>query len=63
MGIVNIAKRVPELIEDASNELPGSFRLLINRLMDHWKGLDAQVDEMQAQVVAWHRASATSVKL
>jgi transposase len=32
VGIVNIAKRVPELIEDASNELPGSFRLLIDRL-------------------------------
>ncbi len=63
VGIVNVAKRVPELIEDASNELPGSFRLLIDRLMDHLKELDAQVDEMQAQVVAWHRASATSVKL
>ncbi len=63
VGIVNIAKRVPELIEDASNELPGSFRLLIDRLMDHLKELDTQVDEMEAQVVAWHRASATSVKL
>src|ERR1035441_11124604 len=28
-GIAHIAKRVPELIEDASNELPGSFRLLV----------------------------------
>lgn len=63
VGIVNIAKRVPELIEDASNELPGSFRLLIDRLMDHLKELDRQVDEMQAQVVAWHRANAVSVKL
>ena len=27
-GISHIANRVPELIEDASNELPGSFRLL-----------------------------------
>lgn len=63
VGIVNIAKRVPELIEDASNELPGAFRLLIDRLMDHLKELDAQVDEMEAQVVAWHRANAVSVKL
>ena len=28
-GIAHIAKRVPELLEDASNELPGSFRQLI----------------------------------
>lgn len=31
-GIGHIAERVPELIEDASNELPGMFRLLIQRL-------------------------------
>ena len=31
--------------------------------MDHLKELDRQVDEMEAQVVAWQRASATSVKL
>jgi transposase len=49
VGIVNIAK----------HELPGAFRLLI----DHLKELDAQVDEMQAQVVAWHCASAVSVRL
>ena len=33
-GIAHIAKRVPELIEDATNELPGSFRLLMQRLLD-----------------------------
>src|SRR5476651_1822086 len=33
-GIANLAKQVPELIEDASNELTGSFRLLVERLMD-----------------------------
>lgn len=31
-GIAHIAQRVSELIEDATNELPGSFRLLIKRL-------------------------------
>ena len=33
-GIGYIATRVPELIEDASNELPGSFRILVQRLLD-----------------------------
>ena len=28
-GINNIGSRVPELLEDASNELPGSFRVLV----------------------------------
>lgn len=39
-GIGHIAKRVPEIIEDGANELLGSFRLLIQRLVDHLKELD-----------------------
>jgi transposase len=62
-GITNIAKRVPELIEDASNDLPGSFRLLVQRLMDHLNELDKQLDELEAQIKAWHRESAASCKL
>lgn len=62
-GIGHIANRVPQLIEDASNELPGSFRLLVQRLLDHLKELDAQVDELESQIVKWHRQSATSSKL
>ena len=59
-GIANIAKRVPELIEDASNELTGSFRLLVDRLMGHLKELDRQVGELETQIKAWHRASDAS---
>ena len=62
-GIANIAKRVPELIEDASNELTGSFRLLVDRLMDHLKELDKQVGELEVQIKTWHRASDASCKL
>ena len=62
-GIGHIANRVPELIEDASNELPGSFRLLVQRLLDHLKELDRQVDELEAQIVKWHRQSDASRKL
>ena len=56
-GIAHIAKRVPELIEDASNELTGSFRLL-----DHLKELDKQVGEIEVQIKTWHRASDASCK-
>lgn len=62
-GISNIASRVPELIEDASNELPGAFRVLVQRLLDHLKELDRQVDELEAQIQSWHRNSDLSTKI
>lgn len=62
-GIGHIATRVPELLEDASNELPGAFRLLAQRLLDHLKELDTQVEELEAQIVKWHRQSDASSKL
>lgn len=62
-GISHISNRVPELIEDASNELPGSFRLLVQRMLDHLKELDLQVDELELQIVKWHRQSDASSKL
>ena len=33
-GIAHIALRVPDLIEDATNDLPGAFRQLIERLLE-----------------------------
>ncbi len=62
-GIGYIASRVPDLIEDASNDLPGTFRMLVQRLLDHLKELDRQVDELEAQIQAWHRSSELSCKL
>jgi transposase len=62
-GITNVRKRVPELIENASNELPAAFRNLVDRLLGHLKELDCQVDELEAQIKAWHRSSELSLKL
>lgn len=62
-GLSHIAKRVPELNEDAGNELPGVFRLLVQRLLDHLKELDRQVHEIEDQIVAWHRDSEDSCRL
>src|SRR5678815_194493 len=44
-GISHIAKRVPSLLEDASNLLPGSFHRLIARLTEHLKELNMLVEE------------------
>jgi transposase len=62
-GIINVAKRVPEILEDASNELPMPFRHLIDRLTKHLKELDRQVKEFERQIIAWHRSSELSRKL
>jgi transposase len=62
-GICNVTKRVPELLEDASNELPVPFRHLIDRLTEHLKELDRQVKDFEKQIIAWHRSSELSRKL
>lgn len=62
-GIEHIVEYVPELIEDASNELPGSFRLLVQRLLDHFKNLNREADEIEKQIKAQHRDSEVSRRL
>ena len=62
-GIWHIAQRVPELLEDASNELPAAVRQLIDRLTCHLKELDRQVRELEHEILAWHRSSDLSRKL
>ena len=62
-GISHVAKRVPSLLEDASNQLPGSVRRMIARLTEHLKDLDLLVDEFEAKIKAWHRSSELSMKL
>lgn len=62
-GIAHIAKRVPEIIEDGENELPGNFRLLIQRLVDHLKELDRQAGELEQEIQLWHKSNPLSQKL
>ncbi len=61
--IANVPRCTRELIEDASNELPSNFRLLIDRLLNHLDQLDKQVSELEAQIKAAHRANEMSRKL
>ncbi len=63
LGIDSIAKHLPEILEDGENDLPGVFRQLVQRLGDHLKELDRQVDELDAQIQRWHRENAASRKL
>jgi len=62
-GICHVAKQVPQLLEDASSQLPSAFRQLIVRLTEHLKELDKLVDDFEDQIKAWHRSSELSLKL
>lgn len=62
-GLSHVLCGVRELIEDASNDVPGGFRRLIERLLDHLKELDRQVGELEAQIQQAHRQSEASRKL
>jgi len=59
-GIAYIRARVPQLIEDAGNELPSEFCLLIERLTQHLIELRRRADEIGAQIETWHRKIAIS---
>jgi transposase len=62
-GIAHIRTHLPEILEDASNELPGEFRSLRHRLAQHLMELGRQANEMGAQIEAWHRSNELSRKL
>lgn len=62
-GIRHIYERVPDMIEDADNALPGRFRLLIERLLQHLRELDRQVVELEHEIELWHRGSEVSRRL
>lgn len=62
-GISQIAPRIPDILEDGDNGLPGLFRDLISRLLTHFNDLHRQVLELEAQIKAWHRDNPASLKL
>jgi len=62
-GIGHIAKRLPEILEDGENGLPGTMRQLIARLGEQLKELDRQVGELEGQIKLWHRENEHSRKL
>ena len=63
VGIAHIHKRVPAMVEDAREAVPGAFRALAQRMLDHLKELDRQVGELALQIQAWHRSGTLSQKL
>ena len=62
-GIHSIMKRIPEILEDAESGLPGTMRRLLERLTENLKEMDRQVNELEKQIVLWHKESELSRKL
>lgn len=62
-GIGHIARRLPQIVEDGENGLPGQFRALLLRLGENLKEMDRQVGELEKEIKAWHRESEASRKL
>lgn len=62
-GIGHIVKRLPEIMEDAENGLPGSFRLLLQRLVDNLKEMDRHVGELEREIKLLHRQNEVSNRL
>ena len=62
-GIGHIAKRLPEILEDGENGLPGMMRQLLKGLSENLKHLDQQVEELERQIKLWHAGNEQSRKL
>lgn len=62
-GIKSIAERMPDILEDAENGLPGTMRELLERLNDNLKEMDRQVTELELQIKLWHANNEASRKL
>ena len=62
-GIRHIAQRMPKILEDADNELSDPMRALLARLLEHLQEVNRQAQELEAQIIAWHRHNELSRKL
>ena len=62
-GIHSIMKRIPEILEDGENGLPGTMRNLLERLTENLKEMDRQADELEKQIQLWHRENEASRRL
>ena len=62
-GIVHVARRLPDIIEDAENGLPMVFRELLLRLRSYLLELNRQIEELEGQIAIWHKNNEESQRL
>jgi transposase len=62
-GIGCIERKLPEFLEDAENGLSEVSRALFSRLLEHFRALNRQVQELEREINAWHREDTASQRL
>lgn len=62
-GIKHLFCLVPSLLDEARDLLPASFRQLIERLLTQLKELKREVDELEHEILRWHRQNEASRNL
>ncbi|UZR29553.1 IS110 family RNA-guided transposase [Methylococcus mesophilus] len=62
-GLATLKQRLPEILEDAENDLPGAFRELLHTLGAHLAELNRQVDDLTQRIEAVHGANPVSRRL
>jgi transposase len=62
-GIGHLYRRLPDILADADNALPGPMRTLLRRLLAQLRALDQQVAELKNEIVRWHLHNEDSQRL
>ena len=62
-GMARLRAQIPNILEHADNALPGLMRTLLGRLLAQLRELDQQVQELEREIVAWHRHNQDSRRL
>ncbi|HSV84840.1 MAG TPA: IS110 family transposase [Ramlibacter sp.] len=62
-GLHKVMEQLPDVIEDATNELPGAARHLLLRLYEQLRELDAQVKQFDVQIAQASRDNPASRRL
>lgn len=50
VGEGKLREKLPEVLEDASNELPGQVRQMLMRSLEHWRNLDEFIAQCDQQI-------------
>lgn len=62
-GMAALKSRIPDILENAENELPASFRELLQTLANHLSEPHRQVEDLTQRIDAAHRANPLSRRL
>ena len=62
-GARSINQRLPEILEDAENGLPGEVRALLKTVKESYDQLETQIEQLTRAIAVWHRENEVSQRL